>query len=185
MALLAAGIALGATMTATPVTAQTTISVGKLIKKLKKTFFTKAQANKRFYTKKQVNTKLGDYYSMSEIDTKLGDYYPKSEIDTKLAHDLAVQTGNGVGNNFGCASGTLGVGIVNGNGDPADFRFTFQVPGATPAYGQIRSGGSIRSSSANVTTVDHTAGSGVYCIHFSVAIGGQALEGSVVSLHLN
>jgi hypothetical protein len=98
---------------------------------------------------------------------------------------LTVVTANGVGNDLGCASGTLAVGITDANAAPVDDRFTFQVPGAPEAYGQIRSDGSIRSSSANVTSVDHTTGTGVYCIHFTAAPTQDQLESAVVSLHDN
>ena len=92
-----------------------------------------------------------------------------------------VETGNGVGNNFGCGS-ALGVRVANGLDVAVDDRFTFQVPGASAqAWGQIRSGGSIRSSSPNVTSVDHPE-TGVYCIQI---LGSLDFEGAVVSMHLN
>ena len=197
-AILTLGIVLGVVAAATPVAAQLTASAAPSLKQLKKIFYTKGSANKRFATKQQLNSALGNYYTQSEIDTKLGDYYTKSDVDTKLGgyytkteidaklHNvLTVVTANGVGNDLGCASGTLAVGITDANAAPVDDRFTFQVPGAPEAYGQIRSDGSIRSSSANVTSVDHTTGTGVYCIHFTAAPTQDQLESAVVSLHDN
>jgi hypothetical protein len=72
---------------------------------------------------------------------------------------------NGVGNEAGCASGELGIVVRDGRGDPIDARFSFQVPGTPEAFGQIRSDGSIRTSSANVAGVTHTTNSGIYCIN--------------------
>ena len=98
---------------------------------------------------------------------------------------LVAQGANGVGNQGGCASGELGIVVRDGRGEPVDTRFSFQVPGPTPAYGQIRSDGSIRNSSANVTSVSHTADTGTYCIHFSVSIGQAELESAVAAPHEN
>jgi hypothetical protein len=194
--LLALGIALGVTATATPVAAQLTAPAAPSLKQLKKIFYTKAAANKRYATKLQLNSKLGDYSTTSEVDAKLGEYYKKSEIDSKLTTVdsklsgieskltavLTAFTANGVGNDLGCASGTLAVGVTDGNGAPTDGRFTFQVPGAPEAYGQIRSSGSIRNASANVTSVDHLA-AGVYCVHITPAPTQIQLESAVVSIH--
>ncbi len=99
---------------------------------------------------------------------------------------MRVRAGSGVGNNFGCQSTELGVRLANGLGAFVDDRFTFQVQGgggANQAWGQIRSDGSIRSSSANVSGVTHVTGSGVYCIQFNANPGD--LEGAVVTLHFN
>lgn len=102
--------------------------------------------------------------------------------DSLFGAQRFVETGNGVGNNFGCTTG-LGVRIANGLDVSVDDRITFQVPGpSAQAWGQIRNEGSIRSSSPNVTTVDHPE-TGVYCVQFSG--GGLDLEGAVVSMHLN
>jgi hypothetical protein len=98
---------------------------------------------------------------------------------------LVAQGANGVGNNAGCASGDLGIVVRDGRGDPIDARFSFQVPGSPEAFGQIRSDGSIRSSSANVASVTHTADSGIYCIHFGVALTADALEAAVAAPHEN
>ena len=98
---------------------------------------------------------------------------------------LVAQGANGVGNEAGCASGELGIVVRDGRGDPVDTRFSFQVPGTPEAYGQIRSDGSIRNSSANVTSVTHTTGTGIYCIHFNVAIGQPELESAVAAPHEN
>jgi hypothetical protein len=92
---------------------------------------------------------------------------------------------NGVGGNAGCASGELGIVVRDGRSAAIDGRFSFQVPGPTPAYGQIRPDGSIRTSSANVTSVTHTTGSGMYCIHFSTVIGQAELEAAVAAVHEN
>jgi hypothetical protein len=101
-----------------------------------------------------------------------------------LAHiPLVAQGANGVGNDAGCASGELGIVVRDGRGDPIDARFSFQVPGSPEAFGQIRSDGSIRTSSANVTSVSHTTNSGTYCIHFSVALTQDALEAAVAAPH--
>jgi hypothetical protein len=196
--LLALGIALGAAVTGTPVAAQLAAPAAPSLKQLKKIFYTKGAANTRFATKQQVTSKLGDYSTKSEVDAKLGEYYKKSEIDpkltavdsklsgidSKLAALLMVVTANGVANELGCASGTLAVGITDGNGAPADGRFTFQVPGTPEAYGQIRSDGSIRNASANVTSIDHLA-AGVYCIHITPAPTQIQLESAVASIHDN
>jgi hypothetical protein len=95
------------------------------------------------------------------------------------------QDANGVGNDAGCASDTLGIVVRDGRGDPIDGRFSVQVPGPTLAYGQIRADGSIRTSSANVTSVTHVTGTGVFCIHFSVVIGQAELEAAVAAPHEN
>lgn len=111
-------------------------------------------------------------------------YYMRSEVDGFLRAQRFVETGNGVGSNFGCAGGELGVRIANGLNEGVDDRFTFQTPGsASEAFGQIRSEGSIRSSSADVSGVTHTAGTGVYCVQFNAAAG--ALESAVVAVHNN
>jgi hypothetical protein len=109
-------------------------------------------------------------------------YYTKRQVRERLASRLSIGIANGMGNELGCASGTVAVGIRNGNGRSADHRFTFQVPGSPGAYGQIRSDGSIRTSSATVNNVTHTA-RGVYCIGFAVSIGQVERETTIVSLH--
>jgi hypothetical protein len=91
---------------------------------------------------------------------------------------------NGVGNEAGCASG-VAVVIRNGLGNQVDHRFTMQLfAGATnvPAYAQIRSDGSIRNGSANVTAVSHTNNSGVYCVTVTNATQAQE-ESTVLSVH--
>ncbi len=91
---------------------------------------------------------------------------------------------NGVGNNAGCASG-VAVVVRDGQGNPVDHRFTMQLfAGATnvPAYAQIRSDGSIRNGSANVTAVSHTTDSGIYCVTVTNATQAQE-ESTVVSAH--
>lgn len=105
--------------------------------------------------------------------------------DSVLGSQRFVETANGVGNSAGCQGGELAVVVTDGLGAPADDRFTFQVPGGAPAFGQIRSDGSIRNSSANVSGVTHQAGSGAYCIQFSVSQTQEALEGAVVAMHVN
>jgi hypothetical protein len=111
-------------------------------------------------------------------------YYTQSQVNSFLSAMRLPETGNGVGNNFGCPGTELGVRIANGLGEFVDHRFTFQVQGSSAqAWGQIRSDGSIRSSSSNVSGVTHTAGTGVYCIQFSASAGD--LEGAVVTPHLN
>jgi hypothetical protein len=52
-------------------------------------------------------------------------------------------------------------------------------------WGVIRGPGSIRNGTSNVTTgsVDHTPGSGIYCIHFNPAPAGDDLESAVASVH--
>jgi hypothetical protein len=92
---------------------------------------------------------------------------------------------NGAGNNAGCASGTLGIVVRDGRGNPIDGPFSFQVPGATPTYGYILSDGSVPVASPDVTTVDHTLGSGIYCIHFGPVHGGVELESSIAAVHEN
>jgi hypothetical protein len=208
MALLAAGVVLGALITSAPAQSAGHALAPSVIAQLKKIFLTKAEANQRFYTKSkadgrflkagavyskaEVDGKLGALYTKTEVDGKLGALYTKAEVDGKvtpldsaLAADLAIATANGVGNELGCAGGTLAIAIKNAKSEARDARFTFQVPGAAPAYGHIRSDGSIRQSSANVTSVTHTAGTGVYCIVFSVAMAQAALESAGVSLHVS
>jgi hypothetical protein len=90
---------------------------------------------------------------------------------------------NGVGNNAGCASGTLAIVVRDGQGNPVDHRFTFIVPSATPDFGQVRSSGSLRQNSTNVTSVDHATGSGIYCIHFTAAPTQALIESSVAAPH--
>ena len=90
---------------------------------------------------------------------------------------------NGVGNNAGCASGTLAVVVRDGQGNPVDHRFTFIVPSATPDFGQVRSSGSLRQNSTIVTSVDHAIGSGIYCIHFTAAPTQALIESSVAAPH--
>jgi hypothetical protein len=92
---------------------------------------------------------------------------------------------NGLGNDAGCASGTLAIVVRDGRGNPIDGQFTFQVPGPTPVYGHVLSDGMVLAASPQVTTVDHTAGSGIYCIHFSAVIGGVELESAVAGVHEN
>jgi hypothetical protein len=114
-----------------------------------------------------------------------GRYYTETEVDGFLSALRFIETGNGVGGNFGCPGTTLGVQITDGRGTPVDDRFTFQVPnGANPSHGQIRSDGSLRSGN-NVAPAGatHTPGTGVYCVPFVAAPG--ALESAVVSIHLN
>jgi len=96
--------------------------------------------------------------------------------------DLFPMVGNGVGGSD-CASGELEVLIYDASATPVDYRFTFFTPGANGGYGQIRSGGSIRSASANVASATH-AGTGSYCIAFTVN-PGAALESTVVGLATN
>jgi len=107
---------------------------------------------------------------------------------TEIADSLANQmfragVANGVGNEAGCASGQLAIVTRNGVGNAVDHRFSFQVPGGSPAFGQIRADGSVRQSSANVSGVTHTAGTGVYCVKFSVSITQAAIESSVAAPH--
>jgi len=99
---------------------------------------------------------------------------------------FVVQTLNGVGNEGGCTSGTLAVEVLDGRHDPVDARFTLMV-GTTPTtYAQIRSDGSIRSSSGNVASVAHTAGSGIYCVTFTTTVpNGSQLEGAVTGFGTN
>ena len=104
------------------------------------------------------------------------------------AYSLANQTfragvANGVGSDAGCASGTLAIVVRDGQGNPIDHRFTFIVPSATPDFGQVRSTGSLRENSTNVTSVDHTTGSGTYCIHFTTPPTQALIESSVAAPH--
>lgn len=94
-----------------------------------------------------------------------------------------IETGNGVGSNFGCPSGNLGVSISNGWGESVDDRFTFVVPGSTGAWGQVRTSASLRTSSANVSGATNPS-NGVFCVSFT-SLSGLDLEGTVVSIHLN
>jgi hypothetical protein len=131
--------------------------------------------------KKAVKTKKISQHAVGV--TKVKDAIAtNSEISDVLAQQRFVETANGVGNNAGCAGGELGVVVSDGNGEPVDDRFTFQVPGAPEAFGQIRSDGSIRNSSANVSGVTHTTDTGVYCVQFT-SVGD--LEAAVVSIHVN
>ena len=109
-------------------------------------------------------------------------YYIKAEVDTLLGSQRFIETGNGVGNNLGCTTG-LAVRVANGLDIAVDGRFTFQVPGpSAEAWGHIRSDASIRSGSANVTSVLHPE-TGIYCVQFSG--GGLDPEGAVVSIHVD
>jgi hypothetical protein len=98
---------------------------------------------------------------------------------------MVAGVGNGVGSNLDCASGTLSIEVDDGRGTPVDGRFAFQLDGPTVTWGVIRGNGTIRTGTTNVTTgsVDHVAGSGIYCIHFNPDAGGDDPESAVASVH--
>ena len=91
--------------------------------------------------------------------------------------------GNGVGGSD-CASQELEILIFDDRGQPTDYRFTFLTPGTNGGYGQIRTDGSIRSASANVSGVTK-AGTGSFCVAFTAAPGGDELESTIVGLATN
>ena len=115
------------------------------------------------------------------------------KIDTTVLTGFAlagkpfvVQTLNGVGNSGNCASGTLAIEVFDGRHTPIDARFTMMVGTSPITYAQIRDTGSIRTSSSNVTSVVHTAGSGIYCVGFTTTVPNQAqLEGAVAGFGTN
>ncbi len=141
-----------------------------------------------FVTRAQMATFM---YRLSGNDPATAASVNAGQLDGLDSSDLAanvhqhIVSSNGVGGNAGCPGTELSVIITDGNGQPLDQRFTFQVPGASEQFGQIRTNGSIRNASAGVTGVTHTAGTGIYCIQFGVAISQPALESAVFSLHLN
>jgi hypothetical protein len=110
-------------------------------------------------------------------------FYTTEEVDAMLSTPLRIGNHNGVGNNAGCLGSEVSVVITDANGNPRDARFSFQL-GDNEAYGQIRSGGSIRNSSTNVIDVVHEPDSGIYCIQFTAATTTQTgRESAVMSLH--
>lgn len=102
--------------------------------------------------------------------------------ESALAEVLRISIVNRSVGDSGCESGELAVRIKDGNGEPVSHRFMFQVPGPTPAYGQISLNGNI-GSAVNVSDVSHAFGSGLYCIQFDTVPTNTALWSTVVSLH--
>lgn len=136
----------------------------------------------RYYTESEVDERVAGKASLGHVHDDR--YYEKSSVDHLFARQRFIETGNGVGNNLNCISvGGLSVGVTNGRGEPVNARFTFFVPGSSgQAYGHIRSDGSIRSSSPNVTSVTQPS-TGVYCVQ--IAGGGFDLESAVATMHVN
>jgi hypothetical protein len=135
-------------------------------------FFTKEQSDERYL---RANGKAADADRVDGLDG--------SDL-RRAADDLQIGVANGVGDALGCPTDALAVGIVNGKGAGTDHRFTFNVPGPSPAYGQVRGDGTLRSGSANVTGIEHAPGTGAYCIKLD-GVTQNAIESSVVSLHIS
>lgn len=105
-------------------------------------------------------------------------YFTQSQLSGLSA---AVSGGNGEGVGNTICSGTLNgveVFIKNSLGNPVNARFSFIVPEF--GYGQIRSDGSIRSSTPNLVSVQHPS-VGAYCLVFSASPTSR--EATVVSIH--
>jgi hypothetical protein len=133
-------------------------------------------------TGKQIKeSKLGKVPKATNADTLGG---LGSSAFAKSGLPMIAGVANGVGNQLGCASGTLAVEVDDGAGTPVDGRFAFQLDGTAVTWGVIRGNGSIRTGTTDVTTgsVDHVIGSGIYCIHFNPAPADD-LESAVASVH--
>jgi hypothetical protein len=87
--------------------------------------------------------------------------------------------GEGVGGSI-CSTPGIEILVHNALGDLIDARFSFIVPDF--AYGQVRSGGSLRSGSANVVSIEHP-GAGQYCVHFTTNPTQAQSEATVVSIN--
>lgn len=96
--------------------------------------------------------------------------------------NAAVRGGNGegVGGNICTLPNGIEIFIRDGFGQPVNARFSFIVPGF--AHGQIRSDGSIRTGTANLTSVQHPS-TGAFCLVFNAAPGQVAAEATLVSIH--
>lgn len=119
------------------------------------------------------------YYTETEIDHKLGDFYTKGEMSDLLQKPAYGGNGEGVGGTI-CVAGQIEVFLYNPRHQPVDGRFSFIVPDFS--YGQIRSNGSIRTSSGPLINVEHP-GPGQYCLVFSTPPSGAARESTVISIH--
>jgi hypothetical protein len=104
-------------------------------------------------------------------------YFTRAEL-SGLSAAVGGGNGQGVGGSI-CTGAGIEIFIKNGLGELVNARFSFIVPEF--GYGQIRSDGSIRTSSANLTSVQHPS-PGAYCLVFTSTPGPQA-EATVVSIH--
>jgi hypothetical protein len=107
-------------------------------------------------------------------------YFTQSQL-AGLSAAVSGGNGEGVGNTI-CTGTSNGVEVFikNGLGTLVNARFSFIVPGFS--HGQIRADGSIRTSTANLVSVQHPA-AGQYCLVFSTSPGQTAAEATVVSIH--